>query len=609
MKGLLIAMESMDAVVATVRSAPDAASASAQLVSKFGLSELQAEAVLAMALRRLTSLEADKLHRESEELSSKITDLEGLLASPQRVADTLVEEAAEVAAKFGDDRRTALRLGDDGTVDDDALVPEGESIVVFSKRGFVKRMPADTFAQQHRGTRGKLGSTPRGEGDGVGDFLAASNRDTLLFFTREGGVFSLRVHAIPEASRGAAGTAIPKLIAVDRGDGFAAMLAVQEFSQDQGLLLLTRNGLVKRTALDQFAKVRRSGIVAMGMREGSGDELTWVARAPAGSRVLLAASNGYTLLFATDSLRSTGRSSTGVVAMKLAPGAKLVGMCVLPPPPGYVPKSSTSEESNDNDSSKDEEDEGDDSDVVDDGPRRRGVPAADHDDGSSVLFVTKNGMGKRVPLSAFRVMRRNCTGVRAIKMLDGDELAALLPVPGDGSGGGSGRTERQGRRAANAASSSGSGDLLVGTASGVIVRLAPTDIPTYQGRLARGVRVVKLAEGDTVATVTAMSGEGEDDEGSGNSVASAAGKRSSSSAESASSASSSAPSRFSAATSTGRKTAYMVFCDSRREQVRAELLGAAGDASAAKMTAVAAELGRRWRGMSEAEKAEWKPQQ
>ena len=422
MRGLLIAMESMDKVVATVRSAPDAAAASARLISDHGLSELQAEAVLAMALRRLTSLEADKLNKESEELSARITDLDALLASPERVADTLVREAEEVALKFGDNRRTALRLGDDGSVDDEALVPEGESIVVFSKRGFVKRMPADTFSQQARGTRGKLGATPRGEGDGVGDVLAASNRDTLLFFTREGGVFSLRVHAIPEASRGAAGTAIPKLISVDRGDGFAAMLAVRDFSAgEQGLLLLTRNGLVKRTALDQFAKVRRTGITAIGMREGAGDELTWVARAPAGSRVLLAASNGAALLFATDSLRPTGRASTGVNAMKLAPGAKLVGMCVLPPPPGYVPKKGSSGGADDGsgDSSKDEG-EGDGAEVDDDG---------------SVLFVTKKGMGKRVPLSAFRNMRRNCVGVRAIKMAEGDELAALLPVPGGAVGG------------------------------------------------------------------------------------------------------------------------------------------------------------------------------
>ena len=612
MRGLLIAMEAMDQVVATVRSAPDAAAASSRLMANHGLSEPQAEAVLAMALRRLTSLEADKLNRESEELLSKITDLESLLHSPERVASTLVEEAAEVAAKFGDDRRTTLRLGDDGSVDDEALVPEGESIVVFSKRGFVKRMPADTFSQQARGTRGKLGATPRGEGDGVGDVLAASNRDTLLFFTREGGVFSLRVHAIPEASRGAAGTAIPKLISVDRGDNFASMLAVRDFTQEQGLLLLTRNGLVKRTALDQFAKVRRNGMAAIGMREGTGDELTWVARAPAGSRVLLAASNGSVLLFATDSLRPSGRASTGVAAMKLAPGAKLVGMCVLPPPPGYVAKSK-------GDESKDEEEEegeasgGDDEGEVD--LDASSHAAGDDDDGSSVLFVTKKGMGKRVPLSAFRVMRRNCAGVRAIKLADGDELAALLPVPGGGS------SERRAIAAAAASSSSGSRDLLVGTATGVMLRLAQADIPA-SSRSAKGVRVVRLGEGDTVATVTAMSGEGEgetDDEeeggvGGGVVSSSSAGGRSGGGGNGvARKRSSSSPSKSSTAAATaaaaapaGRKTSYMNFCDSLRERVRAELLEGAGGGGVVKMTDVSKELGRRWRELSEAEKAKYK---
>lgn len=601
-RGLLVAMASMDAVVAAVRSAPDASAAQRSLMSDpFNLSEAQADAVLAMALRRLTSLEKDKLERESAELLAKIADLESLLASPARVADTLVEEAAEVAAKFGDDRRTTLRLGDDGSVDDEALVPDGESIVVFSKRGFVKRMPADTFAQQGRGTRGKLGATPRGEGDGVGDVLAAGNRDTLLFFTRDGGVFSLRVHAIPEASRGAAGTAIPKLISVDRGDGFAAMLAVRDFGvgggssdgaqQQENLLLLTRNGLVKRTALDQFAKVRRNGMAAIGLREGTGDELTWVARAPAGSRVLVAASNGSALLFATDSLRPSSRSSTGVAAMRLAPGAKLVGMCVLPPPPGYVPKkvdhASTSSSSDDDDDGNESDGGGGEEEL--DGASAAGAASAsaDDDDGSSVLFVTKKGMGKRVPLSAFRVMRRNCGGVRAIKLADGDELAALLPVPGPAG---------ESNSSSSSLSFGSRGDLLVGTASGVMLRLAQTDIPA-SSRSAKGVRVVRLGEGDTVSNVTAMSAEDEEGgEGGGGGGASGSGagrSRGGNGVAAASSSSSSSP--------PSKKTAYMMFCDTHRADVRAELGG-----NSIKMTEVAKELGRRWKALDEGEKAKYK---
>ena len=202
-------MESMDKVVATVRSAPDAAAASARLMANHGLSELQAEAVLAMALRRLTSLEADKLNRESEELLAKITDLESLSTSPERVATRWSERPRRSRLKFGDDRRTALRLGDDGSVDDEALVPEGESIVVFSKRGFVKRMPADTFSQQARGTRGSWGRRREAKGTASATCWPRATATRCCSSRGKEASFRLSVHAIPEASRGAAGTAIP----------------------------------------------------------------------------------------------------------------------------------------------------------------------------------------------------------------------------------------------------------------------------------------------------------------------------------------------------------------------------------------------------------------
>ena len=309
--------------------------------------------------------------------------------------------------------------------------------------------------------------------------------------------------------------------------------------------------------------------------------------------------------------------------MKLAPGAKLVGMCVLPPPPGYVAKKSSSggarrrKRRQQRRTKERREGEGE----VD--LDASSAAAAAEDDDGSVLFVTKKGMGKRVPLSAFRVMRRNCVGVRAIKMAEGDELAALLPVPGGAVGGpgGSPTAAARSRRRADAASASasaGSRDLLVGTASGVMLRLAQADIPA-SGRSAKGVRVVRLAEGDAVASVTAMSGEGEgettDDEGGsvgGGNVVSSPGppRRRRGGALHLlllpllllPRPSPPAPAR----PGTGRKTSYMTFCDSLREQVKAELLEqGGGDAAAAKMTNVSRELAERWRELSEAEKASW----
>ena len=519
--GLLSAMADMDGVVADIRAAADSAAAAAALMQKRKLSEEQAEAVLAMALRRLTTLEAGKLEAEAAELAARVADLKGLLADPARVMDTIKTEALETVAKHGTPRRTLLALSDDGEVDDRELVPDGESVIFYSRRGFIKRMPADTFAQQARGGRGKAGARLRGDGDGVGDVLSLNNHDTLLFFTKDGGVRSLRAYAVPEASRGAAGTAVTKLVALPRGDAVAALLAERDFSPNDALLLLTRNALVKRTALDQFKAVRKSGTHAIRLREGDKDELVWVARAPAGARVLVGASDGQALMFAADSLRAASRSSTGVAAMKLAPGAALVGMVVLPP---------------------------------------EGAPGAPSDDESSVLLITRQGLGKRVPLAAFRTMRRNCAGVRAIKLNPGDALAALLPAP-----------------------AAGGDDLLIGTEAGVMLRVAQAGVPAVS-RATKGVKIVKLGAGDAVATVTALKGEVADDDDGDDGGDGAGGA---------------APPPTKAVKPKKAPTAYFAFCAATRPDAKAALPPGTG------MAGVSKELGARWRALPEAEKKEW----
>ena len=543
--GLLLAMADMDAVVATIRGATDGAAAAAALKRTHGLSSDQADAVLAMALRRLTTLETGKLQAEADELAATIADLTALLADPARVAAVVKREAAEAAAKHGDARRTALALSDDGTVDAAALVPDGESIVFVSRRGFVKRMPADTFAQQARGGRGKVGARLRGDGDGAADVLAVRNHDTLLFFTRDGGVHSVVAYAVPEASRGATGTPLTRLINVPRGDAVAALLAERDFSPDDALLLLTRNALVKRTALDQFKAVRRTGTFAVKMREGTDDELVWVARAPAGSKALIAASDGQALMFAADSLRSSSRSSTGVAAMKLSPGASLVGMVVLPPD-GSV--------------------------RVGAGCDVAAVVPTTSQNGPSVLFVTKRGQAKRVPVDAFRDMRRNGAGVRAIKLDDGDALAALLPAP-DAAG----------------------TDLLVGTGAGIMLRVAAADVPAAS-RGARGVRLVKLGEGDAVATVTALTADAEPGGivgGGGAGGATAVAARTAAAAAAASAPDTPPKPKF-------KKTAYMVFSEATRAAVVADL------GKGAKAQDVMRELAARWRAMDDKDKDKWR---
>ena len=504
--GLLLAQADLDAVVRTVRAAPDGPSAALALQASHGLSPGQADAVLAMALRRLTGLEAGKLQAEAADLAATAADLKDLLASPARVRALIVSEAEEVAAKHGTPRRSVVRAGTAGSVTDASLVPQGESVIVYSTRGFIKRMDPRTFAAQARGGRGKAGAGLRGAEDGVGDVLVGRNHDTLLFFSRDGGVRSLAVHQVPEASRSAAGTPITRLISVPRGSDVAALLAVRDFgeappapakkggaaaaaaatatndeeeaeveveveaeatgegegegpaSPQPDLLLLTRNGLVKRTALSQFAKVRPGGTYAIKLRAGGGDELVWVARCPAGpgARVLVAASDGQVLVFAADCLRPSSRASTGVAAMKLSPGAVLVGMVVLPPA------------------------EADAASAAAEGGAGGG--------GAAVLLVTKEGLAKKIRASDVRTMRRAGQGVRGIRLAPGDVLAAVLPVPTRPGGADAGR------------------DLLVGTANGVMLRTPQAAVPAYS-RTARGIRLVKLDAGDSVQTVTVLSAE------------------------------------------------------------------------------------------------------
>ena len=602
--GLLLAQADLDAVVKTVRAAPDGPAAALALQANHGLSADQADAVLAMALRRLTGLESGKLQAEAADLAARSADLKDLLASPARVRATIVSEAEEVAAKHGTPRRSVVRAGGAGLVSDMELVPDGESVIVYSTRGFIKRMAADTFAAQARGGRGKAGAGLRGAEDGVGDVLAARNHDALLFFTRDGGVRSVRVHEVPEASRSAAGTAITKLISVPRGGDVAALLAVRDFGVKAGvatatateeeeeeeeeeieeeadgegggsddgvlaapalpssssaspsahppqpdLLLLTRNGLVKRTALSQFARVRANGTYGIKLREGTGDELVWVARCPApGSRVLVASSDGQVLIFAADSLRPSSRASTGVAAMRLAPGACLVGMVVLPPA---------------------------DADAA-------AAVAGDPGGGAAVLLVTKQGLAKKIRAADLRTMRRAGQGVRGVRLVPGDALAAVLPVP---------------------ARSDAGRDLLVGTAAGVMLRTPQSAVATYS-RSAKGVRLVRLDEGDAVQTVTVLSAEeaeAEEAVGGGGGVGVEGGVEGG--VGGAPAAASAAPKAAAAAPAAAPKkpaSAYMRFCADERPAVKAALPPKAG------MPAISRELGRRWSLLSEAEKEGWK---
>ncbi|KAK9837232.1 hypothetical protein WJX81_000248 [Elliptochloris bilobata] len=508
-EGLLHALSRLDAIVAAIRAAQDGPAAAAALRTDFGLSAEQAEAVLGMALRRLTSLEAGKLEAEAVVLAERITELQDLLARPERILATVDAEATELAEKFGDARRTSVcREAGEGLLTVEDVTPNTASLLVFSRRGYLKRMRADLFSPQLRGGRGVAGARLR-EGDGVDEVAPVMDHDTVLFFQPDGLCRSLKAHQIPEGSRTSAGTAIAQVLpGATKDTRVAAVLPLSGGTAGRYVVMLTRGGQMKKTPMAEFADSRapkRNGKAAINVADG--DELVWVGACTAADSVLLAASDGMVTRFRTDDtqLRARSRTAGGVTAMRLRPGVSLVGMTILP---SHVPFSST-------DSLDDEPDEDEDAELepaealalnpesTSDhavsgngvagavGADGAGEPAGDPVQGSEirdqgeeaggpwVLLVTRAGIGKRVPVRSFPVQNRPGKGRIGIKLYPDDALAAVHVV---------GLLEE------------GAGveeELLLGSAGGLMTRTALANVHV-QRRHTKGVRLMRLAPGDSV---------------------------------------------------------------------------------------------------------------
>lgn len=469
--GLLIAQASLDAVVADIRRAADGSAASKILQEKYKLDTDQADAVLAMTLRRLTSMETSKLQQEQQQLNERIAELQRLLADPRAVLQVVSDEASELADKFGDKRRTLVRRDVDGQLATEDIIPNAQSLIVFSARGFIKRMPADTFSVQNRGGTGKMGTRLRDD-DSVEDVLHVNDHDHLLFFTTDGIVRSLRAHVVPYGSRTSAGTSISQVLQLKKGDSIAALLPVSEFAENDYLLMLTRKGSLKKQALAQFKDVRSNGVKTIGLQDG--DELTWVGKCTAACSVLIAASDGNVLHVSTsnESIKPQRKGGRGLLAMRLKKDAKLVAMSVLPAEVTALASSQEDsfDEVEDDDSSSD--------DSVPPSPQQAQLALEPR-----AVLITKQGYGKQVPVRHFRLMPRKGRGVIGMRMSEGDSLAALCMMEGGDVG-------RQ-------------GELLTGTGNGIMSRTPLSSMP-IQTRLARGVRVIRLAEDDSIASVTVI---------------------------------------------------------------------------------------------------------
>ncbi len=329
LEGLKIALDDIDRVISTIRKSETVDAARRKLMDDFGLSQVQAQAILDMQLRRLANLERRKILDEYADVLKSIAYLEDLLASPRKVLLLIKEEVEALKSEYGDPRRTAITERETVEFREEDLIPHQRVTVTFSNRGFIKRVPSRVYTPQHRGGKGIIGMTIR-EADAVRLLVVADTHDGLLFFTNRGRVFRLRCYEIPESSsRTAKGIAVINLFPVAEGERVTAMVAVADFKPDSYLLMATYGGEIKKTPLSNFASVRSSGLIAMDLEKG--DELVAAQLATDQDDAILVTEKGQSIRFAVSSLRASSRTSGGVCGIRLVADDRLVAMDVTYP--------------------------------------------------------------------------------------------------------------------------------------------------------------------------------------------------------------------------------------------------------------------------------------
>ena len=524
-EALLTVLEDTDAVIKMIRKSKDGKEAMENLREMKGLTTVQSEAVLQMPLRRLTSLESGKLVEERDQLLSSIKGNQNLLDNTSAVIDVVCEEALEVKKKHGIPRRTTIETDTSSSIEVEHEIPNNDSLIIMSSRGYIKRTRPETFKAQRRGTRGKSMSKLKGS-DSIAKVMHAKDLDRVFFFTDKGNVLTVRAFDIPEASTTAQGTPFTRFVDIDKGESITAILSLEpsalmkkktpnepqegEDEDETFLVMITLNGVIKKVSAKEFASIKRNGKRAIALDEG--DKLKQVLVAKNGDSVLVGATDGTLIRFDVDSVRKLGRMSRGVRAISLkeikssSKGAsKAKG----------VEEDDDDENDDDDDddfiiqAEDDEDDEGDDNeeeeqeeenDILDFGndDDEPLVASVEHFEGGAakvagmaiiqkseidregpwVVFVSEKGRGKRVKVSEFKTQIRGGAGIRGIKFNSGDSLAAFALI---------GKTDDDSIEEA----------IIVGSQLGVANRFQCASIPEM-GRYAKGGTLMKLKKEDAI---------------------------------------------------------------------------------------------------------------
>jgi DNA gyrase subunit A len=478
LQGLLIALSHLDAIINLIRHAPDAPTAKGELITTYGLSEVQADAILQMQLRRLTALEADKIRIEHEDLQTQIADLQDILARRERVLEIIETEVTQLKTSFATPRRTVITHSE-GEIDERDLIANEKAIILLTEQGYIKRMPVNTFEAQSRATRGKAAAKVKDD-DTVEHFLTCCDHDSVLFFSDRGVVYCLKAYQIPVGSRTSRGTPIVQMLPIPKEEKITSIVPVDEFSSEEYLVMLTKGGNIKKTELAAFSNIRANGLIAISLEEG--DQLRWVRRARVEDSVLIGSRQGMAIHFRCnhEQLRPLSRATRGVKAMKLKDKDELVGMDILPAAILDTLQTVTEAEIEEIETEE-----------VENSEETAEVPG-NGSIGPWVLVITNGGYGKRVPVAQFRLQNRAGQGLMATKFKNRktkDQLATLRIVNNDD-------------------------EIMMVTNRGIIIRQAVNAI-SVQSRSATGVRVQRLDEDDAingVAIVPPDTGDAEEAE-------------------------------------------------------------------------------------------------
>jgi DNA gyrase subunit A len=477
LQGLLIALSQLDAIIVLIRHAPDAPTAKGELINTYGLSEVQADAILQMQLRRLTALEADKIRLEHEDLQVKITDLLDILAKRERVLEIIQTEISQIKTSFATPRRTVITHGE-GDIDDIDLIANEKAIILVTEQGYIKRMPVNTFESQSRATRGKAGAKVKDD-DTIEHFLTCCDHDSILFFSDRGVVYCLRAYQIPVSSRTSRGTPIVQMLPIPKEEKITSIVPVDEFSSEEYLVMLTKGGNIKKTVLEAFSHIRANGLIAISLEEG--DQLRWVRRARVEDSIIIGSRQGMAIHFRCthDQLRPLGRATRGVKSMKLKNKDELIGMDILPAAILDTLATVIEGESEEIEETAEIEEIVETAEIAEIENSEEIVEVSNaNSTGPWVLVITMGGYGKRVPVSQFRLQNRAGQGLMATKFKNRktkDKLATLRIVNSDE-------------------------EIMMATNRGIIIRQAVNAI-SIQSRSATGVRVQRLDEDDAITGV------------------------------------------------------------------------------------------------------------